>query len=177
MKTYEVALVIDREPTDEELEALPSESLDTAGLIGFETQAGAVLAYVVRDAVSLVDAIVQAIHEVESLGRLGLQVVGVHCEDLVSLRDIAQRIGRTYESVRLLAAGKRGPGGFPAPVSTGQWALYSWAEVSAWFAMHYGTAPAGVYERTLAAADHLIRARRILTGDEHRDDFLRLVAA
>jgi hypothetical protein len=100
---------------------------------------------VVREAPSLVDAIVQAVHEVESLGHLGLRVVGIHCEDLASLRDIAQRVGRTYESVRLLAVGKRGPGGFPAPLSTGQWALYSWAEVSAWFAIHYGTASAGVY--------------------------------
>lgn len=105
-------------------------------------------------------------------------MVGVHCEDLVSLRDISQRVGRTYESVRLLAAGKRGPGGFPAPLSTGQWALYSWAEVSAWFAIHYnGTASAGVYDRTLVAADHLIRARRIMAGDEHRDEMLKLVAA
>lgn len=103
--------------------------------------------------------------------------LGVHCEDLVSLRDIAQRVGRTYESVRLLAAGKRGPGGFPAPLSAGQWALYSWAEVSAWFAIHYGTASAGVYDRILAAADHLIRARRIMAGDEHRDEMLKLVVA
>lgn len=177
MQSYELALLVDREPADDQMAALSPEALDEAGLVGFETQAGAVLAHVVREAPSLVDAIVQAVHEVESLGQLGLQVVGVHCEDLVSLRDIAQRVGRTYESVRLLAAGKRGPGGFPAPLSTGQWALYSWAEVSAWFAIHYGTASAGVYDRTLVAADHLIRARRIMAGDEHRDEMLKLVAA
>lgn len=173
----ELALVVDREPTGEQVAALSPEALDEAGLVGFETHAGTVLAHVVREAPSLVDAIVQAVHEIESLGHLGLQVVGVHCEDLVSLRDIAQRVGRTYESVRLLAAGKRGPGGFPAPQSTGQWALYSWAEVSAWFALHYGTASASVYDRTLAAADHLIRARRIMAGEEHRDDMWKLVAA
>jgi hypothetical protein len=95
----------------------------------------------------------------------------------VSLRDIAQSVGRTYESVRLLAAGRRGPGGFPAPLSAGQRALYSRAEVSAWFAIHYGTASAGAYDRILAAADHLIRARRIMAGDERRAGMLKLVAA
>jgi hypothetical protein len=177
MQSYELALVVDREPADEQTAELSPEVLDEAGLVGFEIQAGAVLAHVVQEAPSLVDAIVQAVHAVESLGHLGLQVVGVHCEDLVSLRDISQRIGRSYESVRLLAAGRRGPGGFPAPLSTGQWALYSWAEVSAWFAIYYGTASPGAFDRILAAADHLIRARRIMAGDEHRDEMLRLVAA
>jgi hypothetical protein len=177
MQTYEIALVIDREPTDEQLEVLPADALDKAGMVGFETEAGAVLVHVAREAASLADAIIQAVHEVESLGQLGLQVVGVHSDDLVSLRDIAGRTGRTYESVRLLASGKRGPGGFPTPLSTGQWALYSWAEVSAWLAMHYGGEAAGAFDRTLVAADHLIRARRILAGDKHRDEMVKLVAA
>jgi hypothetical protein len=37
-------------------------------------------------------------------------------QDLVSVRDIAQRVGRTRESVRLLVDGKRGPGNFPPPI-------------------------------------------------------------
>jgi hypothetical protein len=37
-------------------------------------------------------------------------------QDLVSVTDIARRVGRTREYVRLLVDGKRGPGGFPAPV-------------------------------------------------------------
>jgi hypothetical protein len=37
-------------------------------------------------------------------------------QDLVSVSDIAQRMGRTRESVRLLVDGKRGPGRFPAPI-------------------------------------------------------------
>lgn len=175
IQTYEFALVIDRELTDDELEELTADALDNAGLICFESEAGAVLARVRREAASLADAIIQAVHDIESLGRLGLQVVGVHSNDAVSLRDIADRTGRTYESVRLLAAGHRGPGGFPAPLSTGQWALYSWAEASAWFGAHYGTGAAGAVDRLLAAADHLIRARRILAGDEYRDQMIRLV--
>jgi hypothetical protein len=37
-------------------------------------------------------------------------------QDLVSVSDIARRVGRTREYVRLLVDGKRGPGGFPAPI-------------------------------------------------------------
>jgi len=96
-------------------------------------------------------------------------VTAIASDDPVSLRDIADRIGRTYESVRLLAAGKRGPGGFPAPLAGGQWALYSWTEVSAWLARTKGTDGLNAYDRELAAADHLLRARRILAGDDQRD--------
>jgi hypothetical protein len=37
-------------------------------------------------------------------------------QDLVSVSDIAQRIGRTRESARLLVDAKRGPGNFPPPI-------------------------------------------------------------
>ncbi|MGA3220011.1 MAG: hypothetical protein ABSE77_13190 [Acidimicrobiales bacterium] len=37
-------------------------------------------------------------------------------QDLVSVSDIARRVGRTRESVRLLVDGKRGPGRFPPPI-------------------------------------------------------------
>lgn len=177
MQTYEVTLVVDREPTDVELESVPADVLDAAGMVGFETSGGRVVVHVAHETASLAEAIGRSVHHIENLGQLGLQVVGVDSDDLVSLRDIAARTARTYESVRLLAAGQRGPGGFPAPLSTGQWALYSWAEVSAWFAMHYGTEASGAFDRVLAAADHLIRARRILAGDEHRDELVKLVAA
>ncbi|MGH9105833.1 MAG: hypothetical protein ACRDZX_08360, partial [Acidimicrobiales bacterium] len=39
-------------------------------------------------------------------------------QDLVSVSDIARRVGRTRESVRLMVDGKRGPGSFPAPLGT-----------------------------------------------------------
>lgn len=71
-----------------------------------------------------------------------------------------------------------GPGGFPAAVGTGQWALYSWAEVSAW-TQTQGMKHAEVaddYHRDLAAADHLVRARQLLHRDE-RADMARLATA
>jgi hypothetical protein len=56
-------------------------------------------------------------------------------QDLVSISDIAERTGRTRESVRLLADGKRGPGGFPAPVGSVGDAIrvWPWAAVADWF--------------------------------------------
>lgn len=175
MTTYELSLVIDREPTIDELETVTSAQLDDAGLVATETDQGRVLAHLVADGDTLPAAIAAAVHAVESLGGLGLKVLGIDADDLVSVRDIAVRIGRTYESVRMLATGKRGPGGFPAPLSTGQWSLYSWAEVSEWLERHYGTAVE--YDRALVAADHLIRARRILADGAHRDEMARLLVA
>lgn len=56
-------------------------------------------------------------------------------QDLVSISDIAERTGRTRESVRLLVDGRRGPGGFPAPVGIVGDAIrvWPWAVVVDWF--------------------------------------------
>ena len=79
------------------------------------------LAHLSIDAASLPAAITAAVRQIE---RLGIAVTSVQSTDLVSLKDIAARTGRSYESVRKLAHGQRGPGGFPAPLSTGQCGPY-----------------------------------------------------
>lgn len=177
MQTYEIALIINRVPTDVELLGLAPETLDTHDIVGFESEGGVSLAHLAVDADSLATAIMQAVQAVETMGDLELQVVGVSSNDVVSLKDIATRTGRTYESVRLLATGSRGAGGFPPALSPGQWALYSWSDVAAWFAKHYGFDAPGPQDRELVAADLLIRARRILAGDENRDQLARLLVA
>jgi hypothetical protein len=93
------------------------------------------------------------------------------------LKPLALTLPPARPQSRTALAVARGPGGFPAPLSTGQWALYSWAEVSAWFAEHYGSEAPGAFDREIAAADYLIRARRMLAGDEHRDELAKLFAA
>lgn len=57
---------------------------------------------------------------------------GLVVDDTVSLSETARRAGsRTKQSLRLLATGERGPGGFPAPViGTGSHRLYSWAAIA-----------------------------------------------
>ncbi len=104
-------------------------------------------------------------------------------EDLVTLKEIAARTRRTYESVRLLAAGRRGPGGFPGPMSAQGWTLYSWTQVSQWLTRHY---PSTVqdrdlltleHDRIIAAADHLVRARALMRGNDLEGDLAALLAA
>lgn len=167
---YEFTLLLEREPTDEEAGRLAETSPELIAIEGPQP----VTAEVAVDAETLADAISTALAAIESVG---VAVTGVGSDDLVSLKDIATRTGRTYEAVRLLATGKRGPGGFPAPYSTGQWSLYSWALVSAWLEQHMHGESVGVYDREIAAADHIVRARHILAGDEHRGAFAALVDA
>jgi hypothetical protein len=169
--------VIDRVPGDEELVSAPDCELEEAGLVAFETSNGSALVHVAFESASMPTAIARGVRAVEQLGQLGLQVMGVASNDVVSLKDIAARIGRTYESVRLLATGKRGPGGFPAPLARGQWALYFWTEVSIWLAQHYGTEAVGSFDRQIAAADYLIRARRMIDDEAARGELAQLLAA
>ena len=48
--------------------------------------------------------------------------------------EIAERLGRSSESVRLLASGQRGDGTFPQPVvrTTSRGSLWRWSQVAAW---------------------------------------------
>lgn len=91
-----------------------------------------------RPAASVEAAITAAIRQVEAAVP-GAKVVRLD-EDLVSTSDIATRVGRSRESVRLLVEGARGPGGFPAPVG---WVgdairVWRWADVVEWFAQALG---------------------------------------
>ncbi|MBI4544986.1 MAG: hypothetical protein HY703_07325 [Gemmatimonadetes bacterium] len=88
-----------------------------------------------REAKSFADAVFTATEAIEGAG-LAARVVHLEPDDLVTMSEIAERTGRTRESVRLLIGGKRGPGGFPAPAThfkTRQ-RMWRWQEVAAWFA-------------------------------------------
>lgn len=58
----------------------------------------------------------------------------VEPDDLVTQAEIAERLGRSSESVRLLASGQRGDGSFPPPAvrTTSRGSLWRWSEVAAW---------------------------------------------
>ena len=91
-----------------------------------------------REAPTLADAVLSAVSAVESVP--GVQVVRLDDADLISISEIAERTGRTRESVRLLVAGERGPGGFPSPVSDVQRPnrLWRWTEVDRWMQNAFG---------------------------------------
>ncbi len=84
--------------------------------------------------------------------------------DLVSVSDIARRVGRTRESVRLLVDGKRGPGGFPPPLGVvGEGIrVWQWSAVLEWFDQVLGAGPGedGVPPQAAMLLDVGFAARR-----------------
>lgn len=99
-----------------------------------EARGDLALVTVVRSAESAEDALWSSVRDVEGTAP-SARVVGID-GDLVNASDIAERIGRTPESVRQLASGTRGPGGFPPVVGiVGKGVrIWRWADVADWFA-------------------------------------------
>jgi predicted DNA-binding transcriptional regulator AlpA len=103
--------------------------------IGFERQAD-----------SFLDAVLGALVEVI---KLGLEPLSVE-DELVSISDIAERVGRSRQSVSMLVNGQRGPGNFPRPVAGNvRSPLWHWADVEAWFEDH--GSDAALFENRLQA--------------------------
>ena len=87
-----------------------------------------------RQGQTLPTAVVSAIR---SLQRLGLRVDRIVADDLVAPSEIAARMHRSRESIRLLIEGARGPGKFPPPADVlGQQRFWRWREVIRWFAAY-----------------------------------------
>jgi predicted DNA-binding transcriptional regulator AlpA len=116
-----------------------------------------------RDADTLSDAIVSAIDQVESVP--GLKVRRVDEQDLVSPSDIADRIGRSRQSIWQLANGARGGGDFPPPAATigSDRSLWRWSDVADWFARR-GELTEAAAERThvIGAVNGYLNARNHL---------------
>lgn len=131
MQDWNFTLVIDRDVlTDHDLlDRLYGAGCDDAS---FGEIDGVFYAEFDREAEAFAQAIFSAIRDIESTG---VTVVSVADPDpLVTAADIADIIGQSRESVRLYITGKRGPGGFPPPISH-LWSrgrVWSWATVSHW---------------------------------------------
>ena len=111
-----------------------------------------------REASSLAEAVLEAMHQVESVP--GLKVLRLEPDDFVTMSDIAERLDRTRESVRLLVSGQRGPGAFPAPASHGMSRnrLWRWSEVGLWLgALEPEQVEAALFVSALNAALELRR--------------------
>lgn len=73
--------------------------------------------------------LVDAVRELEAAG---FKVIGLDF-DLVNTTDVADRIGRTRQTVRQYVDGLRGPGRFPAPLgSPGGVRVWDWGSVNEW---------------------------------------------
>ena len=174
MQLHEFTIYLDRQPDDDDYDRLFEAGFDDS-VPGVENGRGVI--HVTRRAADLPGALRSAFADA---GKAGFQVVGLQDEDLVSLKTIAARVGKTYEALRLLACGKRGPGGFPPSSGADGWALYSWTEVARWFEAQGVSVPAMEERATiLAAADHLIRARALVDQENYDklDASTRLIAA
>ena len=116
-----------------------------------------------RGAPNMLVAVISAIDQVESVD--GLEVLHVDPDELVWASEIAQRVGRTRQSVDQLTKGQRGPGGFPSPVAHAtRNPLWRWSEVDAWFAAYEGREPATERLLVLGAINGALQARHSLRG-------------
>jgi hypothetical protein len=130
MTDYEFTLVIDGDLTDEKVAAALFEvGCDDAT---FGVSDGVGYGEFIRDASAFAEAVMSAIHQVESV--TAFRVMHLEPDDIVTMADIADRLERTRESVRLLIAGRRGPGGFPPPISHSRERsrLWRWSDVAEW---------------------------------------------
>lgn len=120
--------------TDEHMDALYEAGCDDAL---FGSRDGAQYAAFDREARDFGAALASAIEAVTSAVP-GLSVVRVEPDDLVTMAEVAKRSGLSREYVRLLAAGKRGPGGFPPPVAYAdqRTRLWHWPDVARWLNEH-----------------------------------------
>lgn len=149
MAIWNFQLRLNREPTEVEFDALYEAGLSDAGIEGS-------LVDVDRESTNLLLAIVSVVRQIRMVP--GLHAIGVDTQDAVTLTDAAARLGRrTAESLRLLAEGKRGPGGFPAPtVDTGKIRIYSFVEITTWLREALGEDVPNV-SHELVLADHALR--------------------
>lgn len=115
-----------------------------------------------REARSMRAAVLSAIADVESAG---FEVLRVDPDDLVSAADIAERTGRSRQSISTLIAGARGPGGWPRPVAGNvRSPLWRWSDIAEWFASFDGGGrPSDDPDaRFIAATNDVLAARRTL---------------
>jgi hypothetical protein len=182
MTSYEFTLKLNREVTDDEIEALFEAGCGDAGI---ETGPLGTVADFIREAPSLAEAIASAALDIEKVP--GLRAVGVKCDNMVTQLDIAKRTGVSREAVRLWAVGERGAGGFPAPlmITTGGEKVWDWEQVAPWIeqnqrhrAFEDWYADAAVIRRIMRTADRVLAARDALMSepdDTVRQEFERLL--
>ncbi|MFI6757987.1 helix-turn-helix transcriptional regulator [Micromonospora sp. NPDC050417] len=155
MTTHVFTVVLDRPPTDDELNALFTAGCDDAA---FGTEAGFPIAEFDREAETMADAIASAVRNLDCVGLVSLRVLD---QDLLTLADVAQRIGQSRESVRRYVTGDRGPGRFPPPVNPARegTAFYRWSEVAPWVRHNLGI-DAPDSDPALVVANLVLQARQ-----------------
>lgn len=135
----------------------------------FGDAGGVVTAMFARESSTMTEAVMSAIAAVEGVLGRG-SVMRVEPDELVWAAEIAHRLGRTRQSVRLLIDAKRGPGGFPKPAAAAtRNPLWRWSEVADWFERYEGQ-PVADPERSavIGAINGALEARRNLRARPDR---------
>lgn len=142
MPTWEFTLVVEgADLQDEErIDRLFDAGLDDATA---SRSGGVQLVDIAREAETYREALFTALRQLRGATGDTVRVVRVEPDQLVTMAEIAERYGRSRESIRLLIAGERGPGDFPAPLSHGaeRSRLWRWSDVLEWFRARLGETP------------------------------------
>lgn len=157
--------------TDARLDALVRAGCDDAT---FSSKGELTFAEFDREAETLMDAVVSAVVAVESID--GSEVLHVDPDELVWASEIAERTGRSRQSVDMLIKGKRGPGGFPPPASHAtRNPLWRWSEVEQWFAGYEGREADSERSAVLGAINGALQTRHALRSSSQAAPLQRAV--
>ncbi len=160
MAEHHFELTISGELTDARLDALVEAGCDDAT---FSSKGNLTFADFTREAPTMLAAVISAIQAVETVE--SLEVLHVDPDELVWASEIAQRIGRTRQSVDQLIKGQRGPGGFPPPATHAtRNPLWRWSDVETWFATYERRQPDTERGTVLGAINGALQARHSLRG-------------
>ena len=172
MPSYAFTVVLGEPPTETVLNTSDEYTVDGST---FGTRRGMAVVGFHRHSASLAEAIASAIRHLE---RAGMKPVRIVDDDLLTLADIADRVGQSRESIRRYAAGERGPGGFPPPVNPARdgTAFYRWSEVTLWMRQHLAISVSDV-DPTLVVANLLLQARQLIDQVDHAPALVDLLAA
>jgi hypothetical protein len=166
-------LLVDPSTSQDQREALLDRCRDAT--ITKETRRQTVEVTFDREAPTLIDAIVSAVRDCDAVG-----VPPTHVrddDDFVTLADVAERVGRSREAVRLWSIGRTGPGGFPPPVDMGiSTAFYRWSQVAPWIRERMGM-PVHDPEPVLAAINLALQLRALAPRVSRMDAVRSLLAA
>jgi hypothetical protein len=162
------------------LDALHEAGCDDAAFMGPAAD-GTFVAEFDREAESFAAAVVSALDAIRS-ALSEARLLRVLPDDLVTIAAIAARTGRTDESVRLLAQGRRGPGGFPSAAGwiNEKTQVWRWADAARWFSDALDEPAAGAEHADFLAAlndalDLHVRAHDLRDRPEELEAVLRFL--
>jgi len=173
MREWEFTLIVAGDVTDDVvLDKLAEHGAEDAT---FGVADGVGYADFSREAASFPAAVMSAIHDLESVP--GIMVLRAEPDDLVTLAEIADRLGRSREGVRLLAAGHRGKGTFPAPVShlRARSKLWRWSDVARWAGVL--SSDEELNARFVATVNAALDLRRLRSVSGREDEYFQAASS